>query len=322
LAEYNVDVHAVRTLPEALPLDILEGLTSVPRKLSPKYFYDSVGSALFERITRVAEYYPARTERAILADVASELMDRVRPHEIVELGSGYAVKIRTLIEADGGEYLARYVPFDVDEETVEIAAESLTERYPFLYVHGVVGDFNEHLDKIPAGAGRRLVTFFGSTIGNLEPPERQTFLTKARELLKPDDCLLLGVDLAKDTNVLNAAYNDTDGVTAEFNRNMLRVINRTVDGNFDAEAFQHHAFFNEAESRIEMHLIADTPQTVTLGAFGETIEIAKGDDIWTESSYKFTRESAIAALNDAGFHFDSWYTDENELFALILASRG
>ncbi len=305
---------------EAPPADILEGLTSTPKQLSPKYFYDSVGSALFERITRLPEYYPTRTERQILAEVGQGLMERVRPEEVVELGSGYALKIRTLLSIpDCKDYLERYVPFDVDDETVEMAAETIVKLFPFLDVHGIAGDFNQHLGEIPAAPGKRMVVFFGSTIGNLDLSERHVFLSKVRDLLGPDDYFLIGVDLTKDRATLEAAYNDTEGVTAEFNRNILRVINRKVKANFAPEDFDHFSYFNEAESRIEMHLIAKSDQTVKLGAYDTTITVHAGETIWTESSHKFTRESATEMLSFAGFDVDRWYTDENGMFAVILA---
>jgi len=323
LNNYSVDAYPVRSqaVIEAPPKDILEGLTSTPKRLSPKYFYDPVGSALFERITRLPEYYPTRTERKILAQIGQELMGRVRPEEVVELGSGYALKIRTLLGIHGAEdYLKRYVPFDVDDETVEMAAETIMKLFPFLEVHGVAGDFNQHLDKIPAPAGKRMVVFFGSTIGNLSPLERHEFLSAVRELLRPGDSFLLGVDLVKDRATLEAAYNDAEGVTAEFNRNMLRVVNRTVNANFVPEEFVHYSYFNEEESRIEMHLVAKSDQTVTLGAYDTAITVEAGEAIWTESSHKFTRDSATAMLSAAGFEIDQWYTDENEMFAVILAT--
>ena len=306
---------------EAPPQDILEGLTSTPKRLSPKYFYDSVGSALFERITRLPEYYPTRTERKILAEIGQDLMDRVRPEEIVELGSGYALKIRTLLGMHRApDYLKRYVPFDVDDETVEMAVETIVKLFPYLDVQGVAGDFNENLDRIPVSTGRRMSVFFGSTIGNFDPPERHEFLTKVHALLGTDDFFLLGVDLAKDRRTLETAYNDAEGVTAEFNRNMLRVVNHTVNADFDTDAFEHFAFFNEADSRIEMHLVAKSDQTVHLGAYDTTITTEPGQTIWTENSYKFTRDSASIMLSDAGFEIDQWHTDEDEMFAVILAT--
>ena len=307
---------------EAPSKEILEGLTSTPKRLSPKYFYDSVGSALFERITRLPEYYPTRTERKILANIGEELMGRVRPEEVVELGSGYALKIRTLLGIHGAEdYLKRYVPFDVDDETVEMAAETIVKLFPFLEVHGVAGDFNQHLDEIPAPTGKRMVVFFGSTIGNLSTQERHEFLMSVRTLLRPGDSFLLGVDLVKDRETLEAAYNDAEGVTAEFNRNMLRVVNRTVNADFVPEEFSHYSYFNEAESRIEMHLIAKSDQTVNLGAYDTEITVHAGEAIWTESSHKFTRDSATDMLSAAGLEIDQWYTDENEMFAVILATQ-
>ncbi|HEX5368765.1 MAG TPA: L-histidine N(alpha)-methyltransferase, partial [Dehalococcoidia bacterium] len=245
--------------------DVKQGLASNPKSLPPKYLYDETGSELFERITELPEYYPMREEGALLHSIAPQLMASLAPQQIVELGSGSSTKTRELLDAGSRARSVRsYIPFDVSESIILEAAETLRERYPELELHGIVGDFQRHLDKIPASSGRRLVLFLGSTIGNLLPESRVELLTQIGALLGPDDCLLLGTDLVKDTSIIVPAYNDSQGVTAAFNRNMLRVLNNGLDGNFDPDAFEHAAIWNPEFARIEMHLRPRTLQTAIL----------------------------------------------------------
>ena len=325
LDRYQVDVHLDDdTLARTLAEDVRHGLTASRKLLPPKYFYDPAGSALFERITELPEYYPTRVEREIVLSLAKELMDEVRPDEVVELGAGSCTKIRWLFDARNGSSpgVLRFLPFDVDEETVYNASQGLIRDYSFLQVHGIIGDFERHLSRIPGPEGHRLVVFFGSTIGNLNATERRVLLMEMRSLLDKGDQLLLGVDLVKDTRVLEAAYNDSAGVTAEFNRNVLRVINRSLNADFRVDAFRHHALFNEEASRIEMHLVPESPQTVHLQDLDLTVQVSRDETIWTESSYKFTRESVIEMLEDAGLRLQSWHTDPDDFFAVALASPG
>ena len=299
--------------------DVLRGLTSEPKSLPPKYFYDARGSALFERITRLPEYYLTRVEQGLIEAHAKEIMARVSPREVIELGPGSMTKIRPLFNAQSApDTLCRYIPFDVDEQMVRSAAKTLVKSYPSLYVHGVVGDFEQHLGHVPAPIGRRLVVFFGSTIGNLDPPARRDFLVQVRRLLVSEDRLLLGVDLVKASAILEAAYNDPGGVTVEFNRNILRVVNRAVHANFEPGSFQHYAYYNRQASRIEMHLVPTSAQTVRLKDLALSIRISPEESIWTESSYKFTRESTRAMLEEAGMRIERWYADTDDLFALVL----
>lgn len=298
--------------------DIRRGLTARPKKLSSRYFYDSRGSALFEHITRLPEYYLTRSETGLIRRIAGAVMERLRPQEIVELGPGSAAKVRTLLEAGGPNCLSRYTAFDIAESAVGAAVDDLARAYPSVAARGVVGDFEEHLGLLPAPSGRRLMVFFGSTIGNLDPGPRHRFLVRVRRLLGPEDRFLLGVDLVKDREVLERAYNDVAGVTAEFNRNILRVVNRAVDADFDPGAFRHVAFYDEGESRMEMHLAAESALTVRLGSLGATISMKAGETIWTESSYKFTRDSTTEMLKAAGLALDGWHTDG--LFALAMAA--
>lgn len=299
--------------------DVRRGLTDHPKSLPPKYFYDAVGSRLFDDITRLPEYYLTRAEEALLATVAPELMQSIRPRDIVELGSGFSAKTLQLFAArDGDQAPLRYTPVDLDAETVAEAGRRLIGRHPWLEVHAVIGDFERHLAHVPPPRGRRLALFLGSTIGNLDAAQRHGLLTGVRDLLGPDGVFLLGVDLVKDVVTLDAAYNDAAGVTAAFNRNVLQVLNRNLGGDFRPEAFRHHAWYNVAASRIEMHLVAETHQVVHLRSIDLTVDIDAGESIWTESSYKFTRPSVETMLRDAGLQLVRWITDEQ--FALVVAS--
>ncbi|HLF76093.1 MAG TPA: L-histidine N(alpha)-methyltransferase, partial [Dehalococcoidia bacterium] len=297
------------------------GLTSTPKKLLPKYFYDAHGSELFEQITEVPEYYPMRAESALLQANAGEIMASLAPEEIVELGSGSSTKTRILLDAqDTSRAVKSYVPMDVSESIVRLAADELHERYPDLAIHGVIGDFERHLHKLPPATGTRLVLFLGSTIGNLEPEPRIVLLSAIRGLLGPEGHLLLGTDLVKDVDVLERAYNDAAGVTAAFNLNILKVINNGLQGDFRTEAYKHVAFYNREFSRIEMHLKPMIPQTAHLKAIDLTVELRTDETIWTESSHKFTRESVSDMLQAAGMKLDAWYTGEEPAFGLSLAS--
>jgi len=315
---YTDEANRLQRLEE----DVRRGLTASPKTLPSKYFYDAIGSKLFEDITRVPEYYLTRTEGALLEALAPRLMLELAPVDIVELGAGSSSKTRRLLDARNGlRDPIRYVPIDVDELTVEAAAARLIADYPFLHVHAVVGDFERHLEHVPSSAGRRLVLFLGSTIGNLDPPARQQLLTQIRSLLRaPQDRFLLGLDLVKDKVLLEAAYDDASGVTRAFNRNILEVVNRGVDGDFRPEAFRHVAFFNEAESRIEMHLVPGVAQDVKLRRLGLDIRVSPEESIWTESCYKFTRGRAQAMLDGAGLRLERWHVDPDAYFAVAVAA--
>jgi L-histidine N-alpha-methyltransferase len=248
-------------------------------------------------------------------------MTSLAPQQIVELGSGSSTKTRALLDAGSKTRSVRsYIPFDVSESIILEAGEVLRTRYPELELHGIVGDFQRHLDKIPPAPGRRLVLFLGSTIGNLMPEPRVELLTQIRALLGPDDCLLLGTDLVKDVSIIEPAYNDSQGVTAAFNRNMLRVINNGLDGDFDPEAFEHKAFFNREFARIEMHLRPRTSQIATLKAIDLKIEVTPEETIWTESSQKFTRESVAQMLQASGLRLREWHAAPKDMFGLSLSS--
>ena len=299
--------------------DLRSGLAREPKEIPPKYFYDARGSELFDRITTLPEYYPTRCERAILNRHAPHIVEASGARELVELGSGTASKTRALLYAMAGAgQLERYVPFDVDESMVERCAEELVELYPGLHVHGVVGDFNVHLERIPEGE-RRLIAFLGGTIGNLHPSARSAFLSRLGRQMDAEDRLLIGFCLPGDPVLLEAAYNDSEGVTAEFNRNALRVLNAGLDGNFDPAAFQHEAFFDQELSRIEMWLRPATEQQVSLPGAGLDLTLAAGEGIRTEISTKFTAEAMERELAAAGLRPHEVLTDPDGLFGLAIA---
>jgi L-histidine N-alpha-methyltransferase len=300
--------------------DVRRGLTATPKRLQPKYLYDERGSDLFEQITELPEYYPMREEGSLLNLISPGLIASMAPGEIVELGSGSSTKTRALLDAGRANgCLSRYVAFDVSESIVRLAIAELLQRYDGLDVYGIVGDFHRHLDKIPGHSGRRLVLFLGGTLGNLYREERIDLLRQIGALLAPDDRLLVGFDLVKDIPLIEAAYNDAQGVTADFNRNMLNVINNGLDGDFDPEAFEHYAYFNTQESRIEMHLRPKSKQIAHLKKLGLTVEIEPPETLWTESSHKFTPESVNQMLTAAGLTLREWYAAPRDMFGLALA---
>ena len=300
--------------------EVREGLARALKELPPKYFYDERGSALFDQITELPEYYPSRCEREILNRHAPEIVEECGATELVELGSGTASKTRALLYAMAGTgTLRRYVPFDVDESVVEACEDELETLYPGLDVHGVVGDFEHDLHRVPEGE-RRLFAFLGGTIGNLYPDERVAFLAKIRALMLPVDRLIVGTDLVKDRSILEAAYNDSEGVTAEFNRNMLRVLNEGLKADFEPEAFEHVAFFDEANSWIEMRLRANGAQRVRIEGADLEVTFADGEEVRTEISSKFTVEAVDRELDEAGLRLERFFTDEGGLFGLALAA--
>lgn len=306
---------------QALRNDVRIGLTQMPKSLPPKWFYDATGSDLFDQITRLPEYYPTRAEAAILRTQSPAIAEASGADTLVELGSGTSEKTRQLLTAlrDNGS-LRRFVPFDVDSGVLESAGAALGSDYPGLEIDAVCGDFEEHLAKIPVG-GRRLFVFLGSTIGNLTPGPRKQFLATLAEVLDPGDSLLLGTDLVKDAGRLVRAYDDSAGVTARFNRNVLAVVNRELDANFDLDAFEHLARWNAEEERIEMWLRATTPQRVGVGALGLEVDFAAGEEMLTEVSCKFRPEVVTQELAEAGLRRTHWWTDPAGDFGLSLAVK-
>jgi L-histidine N-alpha-methyltransferase len=307
----------------SLANDVLDGLTRPFKELPPKHFYDSRGSELFERICELPEYYPTRTEKGILIERAKDIVEATGAGELVELGSGSADKARILLDAMANAgTLRRYVPLDVSESVVREAAEQLVDDYDGLRIHGVIGDFQRHLVRVPPPDGPpRIVALLGGTIGNFPPGTRRALLRDVGSLLGPEDRLLLGTDLVKDPEVIEAAYDDREGVTAEFNRNVLHVINRELGADFTPEAFDHIAFFDRRHEWVEMRLRARRPCSVLIAGLGLRVEFAAGEELRTEISAKFTRARLEADYRAAGLALDRWYTDEQQLFALTLARR-
>jgi len=303
-----------------LAVEVRRGLTREPKRLPPKYFYDDRGSRLFEAICELPEYYLTRTEHALLADIAGAVVTRTRPTQLVELGSGASRKTRLLLDA-----LVRvppaptYVPIDVSESTLRRSALALRAAYPSLRVHAIVADYERGLPRL-AAAERRLVVFLGSTIGNFVPPDDVAFLRGLARAMVAGDHLLLGVDLVKQVERLHAAYNDAAGVTADFNRNVLRVLNRELQADFDPARFEHVAFFDAGSAQIEMHLRARQAHTVRVAALDLSVAFRAGETIHTESSRKFTHATAAAMLAAGGFRLAGWYTPPDAAFALALAT--
>ena len=305
--------------------DVLDGFTRPFKELPPKHFYDARGGELFDRITELPEYYPTRAERAILAGRGAEAVADLGTAELVELGSGTATKTRLLLRAlhDAGT-LRRYVPLDVTEGLVRSTAEELVDELPGLRVHGIVGDFERHLRHVPPALdGPRIVAFLGGTIGNFPPGSRRRFLRRIARLLRPGcaDRLLLGTDLVKDVATLEAAYNDAEGVTAEFNKNVLHVLNRELDADFDVHAFEHVAFYDHEREWNEMRLRAQRRMDVRIGALDLEIAFAAREEMRTEISAKFTPERVRGDLAAAGLEPVEVMTDPDCLFALSLSQR-
>ena len=307
-----------RTQDKVFYADVVAGLSLPQKSIPPKYFYDERGSELFDAICDVPEYYPTRTEAALLARIAPTLESHLTGFDhVVEYGSGASKKTRIVLDALPA--LKSYVPIDVSEEFLLSVAERLAADYPSLAVLPVVGDFTGELTLPGEVASGGKVGFFpGSTIGNLGPEGGLEFLTKARALLGADAAFLLGADLVKDEGVLRAAYNDRAGVTAQFNLNLLSRINRELGADFDECAFHHHALWNQNESRIEMHLVSDAIQTVSIN--GHTFRFRSGETIHTENSYKFTPARLSALAEAAGWNVKTIWTDKDFPFAVALFS--
>jgi L-histidine N-alpha-methyltransferase len=319
----RIDVHVGEQSVRSLPDDVLDGLTRPFKELPPKHLYDARGSELFDQICDLPEYYPTRTERAILDECADMIVRRTGMAELVELGSGTAAKTRVLLSAmDRAGTLWRYVPFDVAEQVVRDCAAALADEYPAMDIHGIVGDFERHLAKIPRPEREcpRVVAFLGGTIGNFPPGARRRFLRALAGLLTPGDYLLLGTDLVKDIDVLEAAYDDAQGVTAEFNRNVLHVLNRELDADFQTELFEHVAFFDPDREWIEMRLRARRACHVRIDALDLEVDFDRGEELRTEISAKFTRDRLRADYAAAGLELAEWFTDDQGLFALSLAT--
>jgi len=300
--------------------DVLDGLTRPFKELPPKHLYDEHGADLFDRICEQPEYYPTRTERAILNARAADIAALTGATELVELGSGTAAKTRVLLDAlqEAGT-LERYVPLDVTEGMVRSVAETLVGDYAGLSVHGIVGDFERHLHHIPPAGGPRIIAFLGGTIGNFTPGSRRKFLRGLGETMAPEDFVLLGTDLVKEPAVIQAAYDDAAGVTAAFNRNVLAVCNRELGSDFDVDAFDHVAFYDHERQWIEMRLRAQRRMAVHVAALDLDVVFEPREELRTEISAKFTRERLSGDLEAAGLELVEVLTDSDELFALSLS---
>jgi L-histidine Nalpha-methyltransferase len=324
LQPYRLDVHLPRSgVLAGLGDDVRRGLAASPKWLLPKYLYDDRGCELFEAITELPEYYQTRTELEILRAEGAGVVARAGARELVELGSGSSRKTEALLDAmEAAGALRRYLPFDISPGALLDAAGRLAERYPGLRVHGVAGDFERHLDQVPAPAPgeRRLVAFLGGTIGNLPPEAREPFLRAVARLLRPGDRLLVGTDLAGDPGRIRPAYDDAAGVTAAFNRNLLSVLNRELGADFAPERFAHVAVYNEADAWIEMRLRALVAHRVRIAALDLEVDFAEGEEVVTELSCKFTRASVAAMYADAGLRMLEWHVDRRERFALSVAA--
>jgi len=321
-AAIRIDSHLDRVHERSLANDVLDGLTRPFKELPPKHFYDARGAELFDRICELPEYYPTRAELAILQERADSLAELTGAVELVELGSGTAAKTRVLLDAlHAAGTLERYVPVDVTESMVRDCAEELIHEYPGLRVHGVIGDFERHLHHVPPAVGPRIVAFLGGTIGNFPPTSRRRVLREIARLLGPEDHLLMGTDLVKDPRVLEAAYDDAQGITAEFNRNVLLVLNRELQADFDPEDFDHVALFDSEHEWIEMRLRARREHTTLVRSLNLPVHFDAGEELRTEISAKFTPDRVEGDLSAAGLELVRWLTDPDELFALTLSRR-
>lgn len=316
----DLDVHGDDgDTTDLLIADVQAGLGATRKSLPPRWLYDARGSELFERITTLPEYYPTVAEREVLAREADEIATTTAAHTLVELGSGSSEKTRLLLDAlDAHGTLREFVPLDVSESALAAASRAIAADYPGVYVRGVVGDFTEHLELLP-GTRPRLVAFLGGTLGNLLPEQRHTFLCSARRVLGGGEWLLLGTDLVKDPDTLLRAYDDPAGVTAEFNRNVLRVLNERLGADFDPEAFEHVAYWDDDSEWIEMRLRARGATSVRIPAAGMRVEFAAGEHVRTEISAKFRRRGVRDELAAAGFALERWWTDQQARFGVSLA---
>jgi L-histidine N-alpha-methyltransferase len=320
MTEDGLDIHrSTEDMTEALRADVRAGLTAPQKSLPPKWFYDRHGSELFEEITALPEYYPTRCEREILAGKAGEIARVTGAHTLVELGSGSSEKTRLLLDSlTQHGTLAAFVPLDVSKSALAEATEAIAADYPKLVVRGVVGDFTEHLDLLP-GEPPRLVAFLGGTIGNFLPAERAKFLASVRGVLEPGEWLLLGTDLVKDRETLERAYDDSAGVTAEFNKNVLSVINERLGADFAVESFIHESYWDEDEEWIEMRLRAREETDVRIPGADLEVHFDEGEYVRTEISAKFRPERIGAELMAAGFAVEQWWTDTEDRYGVTLA---
>lgn len=298
--------------------EIFAGLAANTKYISSRFFYDEKGSSLFEAITRLEEYYPTRTEKMILKQISSNLLNTVGSAEIVELGSGDCSKISILLNSLSSEILpsVKYYPVDISETSIINSAEVLTNRFPEIQVHGKLANFLNHMESLP-GTSNRLICFFGSTIGNLTHGEAITFLSGIRKMMQKGDTLLIGYDMVKEIDILESAYNDNQGITEAFNKNILSAINGILETNFEPEQFKHLAFYNQAEMRIEMHLEALIDMRISSPNFPYSVHIREGETIHTENSHKFTKELIYEMAEKSGLQVQDIFSDKKDWFSLV-----
>ena len=314
-----VQVRPTRQISDVLD-DVRNGLLRPPRSLPPKYFYDERGSWLFDRICETDEYYPTRTEDALLSRYSKEIIRQTRPAQIIELGSGTSRKTRRLLDAcETHTHTCSYAPFDVCREMVHQVAVNLQHNYPWLEVVPMVGDYHAGLGNIPIAEGVSMFVFLGSTIGNFTPAEAREFINEIRDCMHPGDYFLLGADRVKDERILNAAYNDAEGLTASFNLNVLQVLNRAINANFNPDNFSHMAWFNSNLNRIEMYLLSEIDQVVHFGELNSSITLSKGEKILTEISRKFTYSELESMFQQSGLEITRHFEPENKFFSLVLS---
>jgi len=327
IGSVRIEVHLDADGAARMARDVRMGLLMEPKELAPKYFYDELGSQLFEQITELPEYYPTRAERSILAHRSAEILAAAGgPSTLIELGSGSASKTRHILDAmrDAG-CLGSYVPLDISEQITRDTANDLLAEYPGLEVHGVVCDFERDLERLGTvegafGSGPCMIAFLGGTIGNLYPDARREFLARIAAMMRPQDRLLLGTDLTKERWRLEAAYDDSRGVTAAFNKNVLTVLNREFDGDFDLAAFEHVARYDSREARIDIRLRSLCDQTIHLRALEMDVPFTAGEEMRTEISCKFTQHRLAQAYAGSGLELAGWFTDTNRDYALSLAA--
>ncbi len=313
-----IEDHIPKVGESSIQEELLNCLTSEPKMLPSMYFYDNYGSELFEKITQLEEYYQPKIEMLLLRSTARKLKGEIKDCDLVELGSGDCSKISVLLDEIPEEIRQSivYYPVDICKEAIERSACNLQEKYPEMAIHGITADFLEHLENIP-GKRRRFFCFFGSTIGNLSEEKAFEFMENLGDIMSRDDRLLLGIDMVKDIDIIERAYNDSKGITAEFNKNILKVTNSHLGTDFDPEEFEHVAFFNENNSRIEMHLEAKKDLEIDIPFFSEKIVFKKGETIHTENSHKYTAESISRLADAAGLTMKNTFTDEKEWFSLV-----
>ena len=311
----NIQFHDLHSTRNEFADDVIKGLSERPASIPPKYFYDAKGSKLFDAITELPEYYPTRTEVGILSENAKQIAEHVGTGSLlVEPGGGSCAKVHILLE---GLKPCAYVPMDISRDHLQLAAEELAIAFPWLEIHAACTDFTKQMSVPPTAPEGTHVAFFpGSSIGNFNPQGAIGFLLAIAELVGPGGYLLIGVDLKKDSKILQAAYDDEAGITALFNLNLLTHINRELDGDFDVSRWQHKAIYNEEVGRIEMHLASQIDQTVTIN--GTSFEFVKGETIHTENSYKYSSDEFIKLASKAGFQSDALWIDENDLFSVHL----